>query len=138
MGGLGEDQMKEIACALEQSGDRFLWSLRKPQRMGVMLSPSAYSNLNEVLPNEIVDRTAEIEKVTGWAPQVRILSHPVIGGFVSHSGWNSTLESIWFGVPMAAWPLYAEQQLNAFQLVVELGLAVEIKMDYYRRKMRME
>lgn len=44
--------------------------------------------------------------------------------------WNSTLESIWCGVPVAAWPLYAEQQLNAFKLVVELGLIVEIKIDY--------
>jgi hypothetical protein len=40
------------------------------------------------------------------------------------------LESIWFGVPIAAWPLYAEQQLNALQIIVELGLGVEIKMDY--------
>ncbi|KAF5779015.1 putative anthocyanidin 3-O-glucosyltransferase [Helianthus annuus] len=59
-----------------------------------------------------------------------VLSHPSVGGYVSHCGWNSTLESIWCGVPVAAWPLYAEQQLNVFQLVEELGLAVEIRMDY--------
>lgn len=51
---------------------------------------------------------------------------------MSHCGWNSTLESLWYGVPVAAWPVYAEQQLNAFELVRELGLAVEIKMDYRR------
>ncbi|GJT52964.1 RNA-directed DNA polymerase, eukaryota, partial [Tanacetum coccineum] len=56
--------------------------------------------------------------------------HPSVGGFVSHCGWNSTLESIWCGVPIATWPLYAEQQINAFQLVVELGIAAEIRMDY--------
>ena len=49
---------------------------------------------------------------------------------MSHCGWNSTLESLWFGVPMATWPVYAEQQLNAFQLVKELGISVEIRMDY--------
>uniref|UniRef100_A0A6N2L8Q9 anthocyanidin 3-O-glucosyltransferase n=1 Tax=Salix viminalis TaxID=40686 RepID=A0A6N2L8Q9_SALVM len=59
-----------------------------------------------------------------------ILSHPSVGGFVSHCGWNSILESIWFGVPIAAWPLFAEQQLNAFQIIVEMGFGVEIKMDY--------
>lgn len=49
-----------------------------------------------------------------------------LGGFVSHCGWNSVLESLWCGVPLLAWPLYAEQKLNAFQMVKELGLAVEI------------
>lgn len=43
---------------------------------------------------------------------------------------NSLLESLWFGVPLATWPIYAEQKLNAFEMVVELGLAVEIKLDY--------
>lgn len=59
-----------------------------------------------------------------------VLSHSSVGGFVSNCGWNSTLESIWCGVPMAVWPLYAEQQTNAFQLVVEVGMAAEIRMDY--------
>lgn len=49
---------------------------------------------------------------------------------MSHCGWNSILKSILFGVPIAAWPVEAEQQLNAFQLVKELGLAVEIKLDH--------
>ncbi|GLT98901.1 hypothetical protein SLE2022_163750 [Rubroshorea leprosula] len=130
MGSFSEDQVQEIACALEQSGHRFLWSLRKPQAKGVMSSPTDYSNFEEVLPEGFLERTAEVGKVIGWAPQVSVLAHPAIGGFVSHCGWNSTLESIWFGVPIAVWPLYAEQQFNAFQMVRELGLAVEIKMDY--------
>lgn len=62
--------------------------------------------------------------------QVTILSHRAIGGFVSHCGWNSILESLWFGVPIATWPLYAEQQMNAFEMVKELELAVEIRLDY--------
>ncbi|GKV28156.1 hypothetical protein SLEP1_g37242 [Rubroshorea leprosula] len=130
LGSFGEDQVQEIARALEQSGHRFLWSLRKPQPKGTISSPTDYSNLEEVLPEGFLDRTVEIGKVIGWAPQVSVLAHPAVGGFVSHCGWNSTLESILFGVPIAAWPLYAEQQFNAFQLVKELGLAVEIKMDY--------
>ncbi|MFQ6661428.1 hypothetical protein Gotur_029598 [Gossypium turneri] len=129
MGSLGADQVKEIASAVEQSGHRFLWSLRRPpeQVKGKMGHPTDYENMEEVLPEGFLDRTAEIGKIIGWAPQSAILGHPATGGFVSHCGWNSTLESIWFGVPMAAWPLYAEQQLNTLQLVKELGLAVEIK-----------
>ncbi|XP_074378195.1 UDP-glucose flavonoid 3-O-glucosyltransferase 6-like [Apium graveolens] len=61
-----------------------------------------------------------------------ILSHPAVGGFVSHSGWNSTIESVWCGVTMATWPMYAEQQINALQLVKILKIANEIKMDYMK------
>ncbi|CAK7345162.1 unnamed protein product [Dovyalis caffra] len=130
LGSFDVDQLKEIACALEQSGYRFLWSLRQPPPKGNMEAPSDHVNLQEVLPEGFIDRTAKIGKIIGWAPQIEILSHSSIGGFVSHCGWNSTLESIWFGVPIAALPLHAEQQLIAFQMIVELGLAVEIKMDY--------
>lgn len=129
-GTFGEDQVKEIARALEQSGHRFLWSMRRPPSKDKFEKPSDYEDPTDVLPEGFMDRTADIGKVIGWAPQAAVLAHPAIGGFVSHCGWNSTLESIWFGVPIATWPMNAEQQFNAFGLVVELGLAVEIKMDY--------
>ncbi|KAI3523889.1 hypothetical protein L1887_02371 [Cichorium endivia] len=136
MGSFNEEQVKEIAVALEKSGQRFLWSLRRPaastEKMGL---PKDYENYDDVLPEGFLERTSEVGKVIGWAPQMAVLSHPSVGGFVSHCGWNSTLESIWCGVPVAAWPLYAEQQLNAFKLVVELGIAAEIKIDY-RSNMR--
>ncbi|GKF66560.1 UDP-glycosyltransferase 71E1, partial [Tanacetum coccineum] len=109
---------------------RFLWSLRRPPSKEAMGLPKEYENFKEVLPDGFLERTSNVGKVIGWAPQTAVLSHPSLGGFVSHCGWNSTLESIWFGVPVAAWPLYAEQQINAFKLVVELGIAAEIKMDY--------
>jgi len=98
--------------------------------MGKREIPGEYQDLNQVLPKGFLERTKEIGKVIGWAPQVAVLSHKAVGGFVSHCGWNSILESLWCGVPMAAWPMYAEQPTNAFQLVRELGLAVEIKLDY--------
>jgi UDP:flavonoid glycosyltransferase YjiC (YdhE family) len=63
-------------------------------------------------------------------PQVEVLAHKEIGGFVSHCGWNSIVESLWDGVSVAAWPIYAEQLINAFQMVRDLGLAVELKLDY--------
>ncbi|XP_030441249.2 anthocyanidin 3-O-glucosyltransferase 2-like [Syzygium oleosum] len=129
-GSFEEDQVKEIACALERSGYRFLWSLRRPPTKGKLEAPYDYADPAEVLPKGFIGRTTSVGRVIGWAPQVAVLAHRAIGGFVSHCGWNSTLESIWFGVPMVAWPQYAEQQFNAFELVVELGLAAEIKMDF--------
>ncbi|KAL6976028.1 hydroquinone glucosyltransferase [Sarracenia purpurea var. burkii] len=137
MGSFDEEQVKEIAVALEQSGHHFLWSLRRPPPNGKLGFIDEYENPKEVLPEGFFERTAKMGKVIGWAPQVAVLSHPAVGGFVSHCGWNSTLESFWCGIPMATWPMYAEQQLNAFQLLKEFGVAVEIKMDY-RNDVRME
>ncbi|EPS62890.1 hypothetical protein M569_11899 [Genlisea aurea] len=132
MGSFDGDQVKEIAAGLERSGHRFLWSLRKPPAAGTFSKPGEYENYDEILPEGFLQRSAEIGKVIGWAPQVAVLSHRAVGGFVSHCGWNSILESLWFGVPIAAWPMYAEQQTNAFQLLKDLEVAVEIKMDYYK------
>jgi hypothetical protein len=131
-GSFSVDQVKETAYALEQCGHRFLWCLRKPPSNGKIESPSDYVNFEEILPEGFLDRSVKIGKVIKWAPQVEILGHKAIGGFVSHCGWNSTLESMLSGVPVATWPLYGEQQFNAFELVFELGLAVEIKIDSRR------
>ncbi|CAN4123187.1 unnamed protein product [Withania somnifera] len=130
MGCFEAEQIKEIATALEHCGHRFLWSLRKSPPKGKIEIPNSYNNYEEVLPEGFLERTQEIGKIIGWAPQVTILYHPSIGGFVSHCGWNSILESVCCGVPIATWSLYAEQQMNAFLLVKELGLAEEIKMEY--------
>ncbi|PNY03170.1 UDP-glycosyltransferase 71D1-like protein [Trifolium pratense] len=112
-------QITEIALGLKNSGVRFLWSNRAEKK---------------VLPDGFLE-WMELEgkgMICGWAPQVEILGHKAIGGFVSHCGWNSILESLWFGVPILTWPIYAEQQLNAFTMVKEFGLSVELKMDYRR------
>ncbi|XP_074270480.1 anthocyanidin 3-O-glucosyltransferase 2-like [Silene latifolia] len=131
MGTFNAEQVKEIADGLDRSGQRFLWSLRKPIQVGTFGAlPSEDMIFDEALPEGFMDRTAHRGKIIPWAPQVVVLAHQAIGGFVSHCGWNSILESIWFGVPLATWPMYSEQQLNAFTLVKELGLGVEIKIDY--------
>ncbi|KAK9059033.1 hypothetical protein SSX86_021652 [Deinandra increscens subsp. villosa] len=131
MGYFDEVQVKEIARALEQSGYRFVWSLRQAPDETTKV-PGDYDDPRVVLPEGFLERTDGIGKVVGWAPQAELLAHSAVGGFVSHCGWNSLLESVWFGVPVAAWPMYAEQQMNAFEIVVELGLAVEIKWDHIK------
>jgi hydroquinone glucosyltransferase len=55
---------------------------------------------------------------------VEILNHRAVGGFLSHCGWNSTLEAVTAGVPTLAWPLYAEQRMNAVMLSERAGLAL--------------
>ncbi|KAF5768753.1 putative UDP-glucuronosyl/UDP-glucosyltransferase, UDP-glycosyltransferase family [Helianthus annuus] len=128
MGSLNRAQVREIATGLERTGYRFLWSLREPGKTKIEL-PNDYEKLEEDLfPDGFIDRTAEIGLVCGWVSQVSVLAHKAIGGFVSHCGWNSILESISYGVPIATWPLYGEQHLNAFEMVKEVGLSVEIRL----------
>ncbi|KAK7275987.1 hypothetical protein RIF29_17115 [Crotalaria pallida] len=126
MGSFGPSQTREIAVGLKLSGVKFLWAMRS--------QPTTGNNAEEALPEGFLE-WMEVEgkgMLCEWAPQVEVLAHKAIGGFVSHCGWNSILESLWLGVPILTWPIYAEQQLNAFRMVKEWGLAMELKLDYRR------
>ncbi|WVZ86328.1 hypothetical protein U9M48_033127 [Paspalum notatum var. saurae] len=117
------DQMAELALGLEASGRPFVWALRPPLGFD---GKDAFRP--EWLPAGFEERTARASAgllVRGWAPQVRILSHPSAGAFLSHCGWNSVLESLSHGVPLIGWPLGAEQFFNA-KLVVDWGVCVEV------------
>ena len=112
--------MKEIAVGLENSDQRFLWVVRNPPP-----DKDKDPNLDELLPKGFLERTKRKGFVVKqWAPQVAVLSHDSVGGFVTHCGWNSVLEAVWCGVPMVGWPLYAEQRLNRVVLVEEIKLAL--------------
>ena len=120
LGSFSEKQSKEIAVGLENSGQRFLWVVRNPP-----LDKDKDPNLDELLPKGFLERTkGKGFVVKQWAPQVAVLSHDSVGGFVTHCGWNSVLEAVWCGVPMVGWPLYAEQRLNRVVLVEETKLAL--------------
>nr|UTO68656.1 UDP-glucosyltransferase 5 [Isatis tinctoria] len=119
MGRLSGPLVKEIAHGLELCQYRFLWSLRTEE-----------VTHDDLFPEGFLDRVSGRGMICGWSPQVEILAHKAVGSFVSHCGWNSLVESLWFGVPIVTWPMYAEQQLNAFLMVKELNLAVEMKLDY--------
>uniref|UniRef100_A0A6N2N694 Glycosyltransferase n=1 Tax=Salix viminalis TaxID=40686 RepID=A0A6N2N694_SALVM len=112
---------------LERSGQRFLWVVRNPpsDKKNVALSAQPNIDLDSLLPEGFLDRTEERGLVLkSWAPQVAVLNHPSVGGFVTHCGWNSVLEAVCAGVPLLAWPLYAEQRLNRILLVEEMKLAL--------------
>ncbi|XP_043705318.1 anthocyanidin 3-O-glucosyltransferase 5-like [Telopea speciosissima] len=126
-GTLSEEQLTELALGLELSGKRFLWVVRPPVgKVGAFFTalgggPDGNDEVSRYLPDGFLTRTREVGLVVHkWALQVEVLSHPSIGGFLSHCGWNSTLESILNGVPMIAWPLYAEQMMNAAMLEEEV------------------
>ena len=127
MGLFSKEQLKETAVGLERSEQRFLWVVRSPptKEESKDFSPPPEPDLDSLLPDGFLDRTKERGLVVKqWAPQVDVLNHDSVAGFVTHCGWNSVLESVVAGVPMVAWPLYAEQRFNKTMLVEELKLAL--------------
>lgn len=106
-------QLLELAQGLEASGCSFLWLVRPPDAPGISAATGSPVSISEFLPPGFQERTKDRGMCySGWAPQTRILKHPAVGGFMSHCGWNSTLEAVCSGVPMLAWPLTSEQHLN--------------------------
>lgn len=116
----GTSQMIELGLGLELSNRPFIWVVRET---------------SEEFKKWILEETYE-ERVKGkgmlikgWAPQVRILSHPSVGGFLTHCGWNSTLEAICSGLPMITWPSFSEQFINEKLVVniLEIGVTAGVK-----------
>ncbi|KAG6481425.1 UDP-glycosyltransferase 73C4-like [Zingiber officinale] len=114
-----DEELQELTEALKESSRPFIWALqRHTRRPG---APKVY--FPEGLAEEAKGRGMVIH---GWAPQLLILSHPAVGGFVTHCGWNSTVEALGLGVPVLAWPVHGDQVWNAKLVVRRLrtGLAV--------------
>ncbi|WMV11547.1 hypothetical protein MTR67_004932 [Solanum verrucosum] len=121
-GTLSHEQLIEVAKGLEMSEQRFLWVVRCPIQDS--------TNPLEFLPKGFLEKTKGFGLVVpNWAPQTRILSHESTGGFLTHCGWNSTLESVVHGVPLIAWPLYAEQKMNAVMLSEDVKVALRPKVN---------
>ncbi|XP_047342031.1 UDP-glycosyltransferase 92A1-like [Impatiens glandulifera] len=122
---IGETQMMELAKGLEKSGKPFIWVIRPPVGFDVKGEFK-----DEWLPERFEERITREKKqgllVRGWAPQLEILKHSSIGGFLSHCGWNSAMESLSQGVPLIGWPLAAEQTYNVKMMVEEMGVCVEL------------
>ncbi|KAL5743925.1 hypothetical protein ACOSP7_026788 [Xanthoceras sorbifolium] len=121
---MNDEQIEELAIGLKQSNQKFIWVLRDADKGDVF--------------NEIEVRRAKLPKgyedlikdkgliVRDWAPQLEILAHPSIGGFVSHCGWNSCMESITMEVPIGAWPMHSDQPRNMVLItqVLKVGIVV--------------
>ena len=127
-------QTTELALALEATGRPFIWAAKRPHEDtpdGAFFGTGRGGDDDDdplgFLPRGFVKRTAGVGLVLlSWAPQTAILAHAAVGCFVTHCGWNSSLESILNGVPMVAWPLYAEQKMNAAMLETHAGVAARV------------
>ncbi|XP_059428677.1 7-deoxyloganetic acid glucosyltransferase-like [Corylus avellana] len=98
-------QMMEFWHGLVNSGKPFLWVVRRDDIEG--------AEAEHPIPEELQEGTEERGFLVDWAPQEEVLAHQAVGGFLTHNGWNSTLEGIVAGVPMVCWPTVADQQINS-------------------------
>ncbi|CAI0407576.1 unnamed protein product [Linum tenue] len=112
-------QLIELALGLEASNHPFMWVVREGEASEDLLKWMEESGFEQRSKGRGF-------VIRGWAPQVAILSHPAIGGFLTHCGWNSTLEGISAGLPMATWPLFADQFCNERLIVDVLNVGVKI------------
>ena len=107
-------QFDELALGLDLINRPFLWVVR----------PNTYGSIGSLCPNEFSGKNGKIVK---WAPQQQVLSHPAIACFISHCGWNSTMEGVCNGVPFLCWPYFADQFLDMHYICNEwkVGLGFE-------------
>ncbi|CAL4940044.1 unnamed protein product [Urochloa decumbens] len=111
-------QLVELGLGLEASGHPFLWVVR---------NAGAYDAEARAFLDGLQERVSGRGLVVrGWAPQVTVLSHPAVGGFVTHCGWNSTLEAVTAGLPVVTWPHFTDQFLNERMAVEVLGIGVSV------------
>ncbi|KAF3660940.1 UDP-glycosyltransferase 85A1 [Capsicum annuum] len=111
------DEFTEMAWGLANSKKQFLWIIRPD-----LITGDDVVNLPEDFLSEIKDRGM----IASWCPQEKVLKHRAIGGFLTHNGWNSVLESVCAGVPVICWPFFAEQQTNCRYSCIEWGMGMEI------------
>ncbi|GMH15275.1 hypothetical protein Nepgr_017116 [Nepenthes gracilis] len=106
------EELSEVALGLELSGLPFFWALKNPE-----------------LPEGFEDRTNGRGLVwRNWAPQLRILSHESVGGFLTHSGWSSVIEALQFGLPLIILPFFVDQGLIARDLA-DRRVGIEVPRD---------
>ena len=123
---LGEEQMEELAWGLKGSNRQFLWVVRELEK--------------KKLPNNFIEEISEKGLVVSWCPQLEVLAHKSVGCFMTHCGWNSTLEALSLGVPMVAMPQWTDQTTNAkfVEDVWRVGVRVKVGEDGIVKKEEIE
>ncbi|XP_076925125.1 7-deoxyloganetin glucosyltransferase-like [Bidens hawaiensis] len=113
---MNPQQLAEFCWGLAKSNQSFLWVIR----------PDLVGGDSVALPPEFLAETSNRGMLVSWCSQEKVLSHPSVGGFSTHCGWNSTLESISYGVPMICWPFFTDQLTNCWLSCNKWKVALEI------------
>ncbi|KAL9274704.1 E3 ubiquitin-protein ligase RHF2A-like protein [Drosera capensis] len=118
---LKSEELLELWHGLVDSGKKFLWVMRESLEEGNQLT-----NQKHLIDKVLAEGRGYI---VPFAPQMEVLAHPAVGSFLTHCGWNSTLECLVSGVPMICWPYGGDQPLNGRYMSEVLKLGVYLK-DY--------
>ncbi|GMN41381.1 hypothetical protein TIFTF001_010600 [Ficus carica] len=118
--------LMEFWHGLVNSNKRFLWVIRPDLVAGE-------GGVGDQVTAELMAATREGGYMVGWVPQEEVLVHKAVGGFLTHSGWNSTLESVVAGVPMICWPYFGDQQINSRYVGEVWKIGIDMK-DFFDRK----
>ncbi|XP_071928620.1 UDP-glycosyltransferase 83A1-like isoform X1 [Coffea arabica] len=110
-------QFQELALGLELTNMPFLWVVRR----------NLTAETDSAYPKGFRDRIQGRGRLASWAPQQQVLSHPSVACFLSHCGWNSTMEGISNGVPFVCWPCFGDQFANRSYIcdIWKVGLGLE-------------
>ncbi|KAK1677296.1 hypothetical protein QYE76_038144 [Lolium multiflorum] len=108
-------QLEEIGNGLCDSGKQFLWVVRSVDE--------------HKLSEELRDKCKERGLIVSWCPQLEVLSHKATGCFLTHCGWNSTLEAITTGVPLLAMPQWTDQPTTAKYVESAWVIGVRVNRD---------
>ncbi|TKW39924.1 hypothetical protein SEVIR_1G212000v4 [Setaria viridis] len=123
------EELAEFAWGLAGSGHDFLWIVRPDVVRGAGTASAAAA---AALPPGFAEATRGRGLLASWCDQEAVLRHGAVGLFLTHSGWNSTMESLSAGVPMLCWPFFAEQQTNCRYKCAEWGVGMEVGDDVWR------
>ncbi|CAD6257841.1 unnamed protein product [Miscanthus lutarioriparius] len=113
------ERLQELADGLALTGRPFLWVVR----------PNFADGVGEGWLDGFRRRIGDKGLVVGWAPQQRVLSHPSVACFVTHCGWNSTMEAVRHGIALLCWPYFADQFLNQSYICDLWGVALKVCAD---------
>uniref|UniRef100_A0A0E0QBF7 Glycosyltransferase n=1 Tax=Oryza rufipogon TaxID=4529 RepID=A0A0E0QBF7_ORYRU len=130
---MGRAQVGEFARGLAAAGAPFLWVIR-PDMVRDAGDGDGEPLLPEGFEEEVVASGSGRGLMVGWCDQEAVLGHRATGAFLSHCGWNSTVESLAAGVPMLCWPFFSEQVTNCRYACEEWGVGVEMARDAGRRE----
>uniref|UniRef100_A0ACD5UTH9 Uncharacterized protein n=1 Tax=Avena sativa TaxID=4498 RepID=A0ACD5UTH9_AVESA len=114
VGPVGPEKVRELALGLEATGRPFLWALKK--------DPSWRAGL----PDGYAQRVAGRGKVVGWAPQEEVLAHASVGCYLTHCGWNSTVEAVRHGVRLLCCPVSGDQFINCAYITSVWGIGIKL------------
>lgn len=114
---ISKQEIQEIAYGLLLSEVNFIWIVR---------ADIVSSDETHALPDGFEDDIKDKGLIVPWCDQINVLSNPAVGVFLTHCGWNSTLESIWCGVPMICHPFIYDQPTNRKLIVEDLKVGISL------------